>query len=392
LYMTRQDRVKRRVYLDYAATTPMHGDIVQAMIPYMSGMFGNPSSGHTFGQEARAAVEDARVQVASLLGAASDEIVFTSGGTESDNLAVKGVAYANRDKGNHIITTSVEHLAVLEPCRFLQTQGFDVTCLPVDKYGMVDPQRVEKAITDKTILISVMYANNEVGTVEPIIEIGRIAKSKGVYLHTDAVQAVGHVPVNVDELKVDLLSISAHKLSGPKGVGALYVRNGTKITSFLHGGEQEHMRRASTENVTGIVGLGKAMEIAGGEIAAESKRIIKLRDRLIKDLFDRIDHVRLNGHPKLRLPNNVNVSFDYVEGQTVASHLDMAGIAVSTASACQAGHKDPSHVLMTMGYIPEEARNSIRFSLGRESTPDDIDYVMEVLPSIIKKLRKSSHR
>jgi cysteine desulfurase len=390
--MTKKDNAARRVYMDYAATTPMHADVVQAMIPYMSGMFGNPSSGHSFGQEARAAVEEARAQVALLLGAAGDEIVFTSGGTESDNLAIKGVAYANRDKGNHIITTLVEHLAVLEPCRFLQTQGFDVTYLPVDKYGMIDPKTIEKAITKKTILISVMYANNEVGTVEPVIEIGNIAKSKGIYFHTDAVQAVGHVPLNVEGLNVDLLSVSAHKLSGPKGVGALYVRAGTKITSFLHGGEQEHALRASTENVTGIVGLGKAAEIAGGEIAAESKRIVKLRDRLIKDLFDRIDNVRLNGHPKKRLPNNINVSFDNAEGQTVASHLDMAGVAVSTASACQAGHKGPSHVLTAMGYTPEEARNSIRFSLGRESTLDDIDHVMEVLPPIVKKLRKASHR
>jgi cysteine desulfurase len=390
--MTKKDNAARRVYMDYAATTPMHADVVQAMIPYMSGMFGNPSSGHSFGQEARAAVDDARAQVALLLGAAGDEIVFTSGGTESDNLAIKGVAYANRDKGNHIITTLVEHLAVLEPCRFLQTQGFDVTYLPVDKYGMIDPKTIEKAITKKTILISVMYANNEVGTVEPVIEIGNIAKSKGIYFHTDAVQAVGHVPLNVEGLNVDLLSVSAHKLSGPKGVGALYVRAGTKITSFLHGGEQEHALRASTENVTGIVGLGKAAEIAGGEIAAESKRIVKLRDRLIKDLFDRIDNVRLNGHPKKRLPNNINVSFDNAEGQTVASHLDMAGVAVSTASACQAGHKGPSHVLTAMGYTPEEARNSIRFSLGRESTLDDIDHVMEVLPPIVKKLRKASHR
>ena len=390
--MTRDDKATRRVYVDYAATTPMHADVVQAMIPYMSGMFGNPSSGHSFGQEARAAVEDARVQVASLLGAAVDEVVFTSGGTESDNLAVKGIAYANRDRGNHIITTLVEHLAVLEPCRFLQTQGFDVTYLPVDKYGLVDPKTIEKAITKTTILISVMYANNEVGTIEPIIEIGKIAKSKCVYFHTDAVQAAGHVPLNVDELNVDLLSVSAHKLSGPKGVGALYVRGSTKITSFLHGGEQEHALRASTENVTGIVGLGKAAEIASGEIATEPKRIAKLRDRLIKELFDRIDHVRLNGHPKQRLPNNINVSFDFVEGPKVASHLDMAGVAVSTASACQTGHKGPSHVLTAMGYAEEEARNSIRFSLGRESTADDIDYVMEVLPPIIKKLRKASHR
>ena len=390
--MTKKDNVARRVYMDYAATTPMHADVVQAMIPYMSGMFGNPSSGHSFGQEARAAVEEARTQVASLLGAGNDEIVFTSGGTESDNLAVKGVAYANRDKGNHIITTSVEHLAVLEPCRFLQTQGFDVTYLPVDKYGLVYSKAVEKAITKKTILISVMYANNEVGTIEPVIEIGKIAKAKGVYFHTDAVQAVGHVPINVDELSVDLLSVSAHKLSGPKGVGALYVRDGTKITSFLHGGEQEHALRASTENVTGIVGLGKAAEIARGELTAEPKRIGKLRDRLIKELFGRIEHVRLNGHPKLRLPNNINVSIDFVEGPSVASHLDMVGVAVSTASACQTGHKGPSHVLTAMGYAEEEARNSIRFSLGRESTPDDIDYVLEVLPPIIKKLRKASHK
>ena len=390
--MTKEAKSTRRVYLDYAATTPMHADVVQAMIPYMSGMFGNPSSGHSFGQEARAAVEDARVQVALLLGSTNDEIVFTSGGTESDNLAVKGIAYANRDKGNHIITTSIEHPAVLEPCRFLQTQGFDVTYLPVDRYGLVDPKAIEKAITKKTILISVMYANNEVGTVEPIIEIGKIAKSKGVYFHTDAVQAVGHVSINVDELSVDLLSVSAHKLSGPKGVGALYVRDGTKITSFLHGGEQEHTLRASTENVTGIVGLGKAAEIANGDLAAELKRIVKLRDRLIKELFNSIDHVRLNGHHKQRLPNNINVSFDFVEGPKVASHLDMAGIAVSTASACQAGHKGPSHVLTAMGYTEEEARNSIRFSLGRESTANDIDYVMEVLPPIIKKLRKASHK
>jgi cysteine desulfurase len=390
--MTKKDNAARRVYMDYAATTPMHADVVQAMIPYMSGMFGNPSSGHSFGQEARAAVDDARAQVALLLGAAGDEIVFTSGGTESDNLAIKGVAYANRDKGNHIITTLVEHLAVLEPCRFLQTQGFDVTYLPVDKYGMIDPKTIEKAITKKTILISVMYANNEVGTVEPVIEIGNIAKSKGIYFHTDAVQAVGHVPLNVEGLNVDLLSVSAHKLSGPKGVGALYVRAGTKITSFLHGGEQEHALRASTENVTGIVGLGKAAEIANGEMATEPKRIVKLRDGLINELFDRIEHVRLNGHTKLRLPNNINVSFDSVEGPKVASHLDMAGVAVSTASACQAGHKGPSHVLMAMGYSPEETRNSIRFSLGCESTTDDIDYVMEVLPPIVKKLRKASHR
>jgi len=390
--MVKKIKEAKRVYMDYAATTPMHPDVVQAMIPYMSGMFGNPSSGHSFGKEARTAVEEARVQVASLLGAKVDEIVFTSGGTESDNLAIKGIAYANRDKGNHIITTLVEHLAVLEPCRFLQTQGFDVTYLPIDKYGLVDAREVEKAIIPRTILISVMYANNEVGTIEPIVEIGRIAKSKGIYFHTDAVQAAGHVPMSVDELNVDLLSVSAHKLSGPKGVGALYVRGGTKITSFLHGGEQEHALRASTENVTGIVGLGRAAEIARGELAAEHKRIAKLRDRLIKQMFDVIDDVRLNGHPKLRLPNNINVSFEGVEGPKAASHLDMAGVAVSTASACQTGHKGPSHVLTAMGYTEEEARNSIRFSLGRESTAGDIDYVMELLPAIIKKLRKASER
>jgi cysteine desulfurase len=387
--MAGKHKETRRVYLDYAATTPMHADVVQSMIPYMSGMFGNPSSGHSFGHEARAAVEDARVQVALLLGSANYEIVFTSGGTESDNLAIKGIAYANRDKGNHIITTAIEHPAVLEPCRFLQTQGFDVTYLPVDKYGLVDAKAVENAITEKTILISVMYANNEVGTIEPVVEIGRIAKEVGIPFHTDAVQAVGHVPLNVDKLNVDLLSVSAHKLSGPKGIGALYVRDGTKLTSFLHGGEQENTLRASTENVTGIVGLGKAAELAQGEMAEETKRLAGLRDRLIKELFYRIDGVNLNGHPSCRLPNNVNVSFDNVEGPAVASHLDIAGVAVSTTSACHSGRKDPSHVLTAMGRSDDEARNPIRFSLGRESTPDDIDYVTELLPSLIKKLRES---
>ncbi|MEA1958701.1 MAG: cysteine desulfurase NifS [Chloroflexota bacterium] len=380
----------RRIYLDYAATTPMHPDVVDAMIPYMSGVFGNPSSGHSYGQEARAAVDDARAKVASLIGAAIDEIVFTSGGTESDNLALKGVAYANRDRGNHIITTSVEHLAVIEPCRFLRDQGFDVTYLPVDEYGLVDPGDVARAITERTILISVMYANNEVGAIEPIIEIGKITKSRGVYFHTDAVQAAGRLPVNVDELGVDLMSISAHKLYGPKGVGALYVREGVEMVSFLHGGEQEHMRRASTENVMGVVGFGAAMEIAAGEVATEPDRMAALRDRLASGIFERIDGVRLNGHPERRLPNNVNVTFDFVDGQALARQLDMADVAVSTASACQSGRKDPSHVLMAMGYSSDEARNSIRFSLGRETTAEEIDYVLDVLPAIIEGLRKQS--
>ncbi|HUU64244.1 MAG TPA: cysteine desulfurase NifS [Dehalococcoidia bacterium] len=380
----------RRIYLDYAATTPTHPEVVEAMLAYLSDVFGNPSSIHSFGQEAKAVVEESRDKIAALVGARSEEIVFTSGGTEADNFAIKGIAYANEGKGNHIITTTIEHPAVMETCKFLQKRGFEVTYLPVDSYGLVDPQDVKKAISDKTILISVMHANNEVGTIEPIAEIGKIAREKGIYFHTDAVQAVGHIPVKVDELGIDLLAMSAHKLYGPTGVGALYIRKGAKLIPFMHGGEQERRRRAGTENVPAIVGFGKAAEIAQGEIETEAKRLIYLRDKLIKGLVEQIEHIRLNGHPTQRLPNNVNVSIEFVEGESMLLNLDLEGIAASTGSACSSSSLEPSYVLLAMGLSHELAHGSLRFSLGRETTEEDIARVLEVLPRIITKLRAMS--
>jgi len=377
----------KRVYLDYAATTPTHPEVVTAMLPYLNDTFGNPSSIHSFGQEAKGAVEEARETIAALIGAKNDEIVFTSGGTEADNFAIKGIAYANEHRGNHIISSSIEHHAVMEPLKFLERRGFQVTYLPLDQYGTVDPQDVRKAVSEKTILISVMHANNEMGTIEPIAEIGRIAKERGVYFHTDAVQTVGHIPVNVNELGVDLLAISAHKLYGPKGVGALYVRKGTKVAPFMHGGEQERRRRASTENVPGIVGFGKAVQIAQEEMGAEAERLTLLRDELIEGLLERIDSVQLNGHPSKRLPNNVNVSVQYVEGESMLLNLDAEGIAASTGSACSSSSLAPSHVLLALGLSHEQAHGSLRFTLGRETTEEQIGRVLEVLPPIVAKLR-----
>ena len=380
----------RRIYLDHAATTPTRPEVVKAMLPFFADAFGNPSSIHSYGQEAKGAMEEARTKVAELIGARSEEIIFTSGGTESDNYALKGVAFANEYKGNHIITTSIEHHAVLEVCKFLGRRGFRITYLPVDKYGLVDPDDVRKAITDKTILISAMHASNEVGTIEPISEMGKIAKEAGVYFHTDAVQTVGHIPVNVDELKVDLLSISAHKLYGPKGAGGLYVRKGTKLVPLMHGGEHERRRRAGTENVPGIVGLGKAAELAGQEIGKEAERLAYLRDKLIEGLVERIDHIRLNGHPRKRLPNNVNVSIDFVEGESMLLNLDLEGICASTGSACSSASLEPSHVLLALGLSPEQAHGSLRFTFGRENTEADVERVLEVLPGIVAKLRAMS--
>jgi cysteine desulfurase len=380
----------KRIYLDYAATTPTHPEVVEAMLPYFSDAFGNPSSIHSFGQEAKAAIEEARDQVAALIGARREEIVFTGGGTEADNFALKGVASANEKRGNHIITTSIEHHAVMETCKFLERRGFEVTYLPVDNYGVVAPEDVNKAITDKTILISVMHANNEVGTVEPIAEIGRIARERGVYFHTDAVQTVGRIPVDVNELGVDLLAMSAHKLYGPKGVGALYIRKGTRIIPFMHGGEQERRRRASTENVAGIVGFGKAVEIAQEEMGEEVKRVIPLRDKLITGLCQQIDHTRLNGHPSQRLPNHVNVSIEFVEGESMLLNLDLEGIAAATGSACSSSSLEPSHVLLAMGLSHELAHGSLRFTLGRETTEEEIDRVLVVVPKIVATLRAMS--
>ena len=380
----------KRIYLDYAATTPTHPEVVKAMLPYFTDIFGNPSSIYSYGQEAKGAIEEARAKVADLIGARGEEIVFTSGGTEADNFTLKGVAFANENKGNHIITSPIEHHAVIETCRFLERRGFRITCLPVDEYGGIDPGDVRKAITDKTILISVMQANNEMGTIEPIAEIGRIAREAGIYFHTDAVQAVGHIPVDVNELGVDLLSMSAHKLYGPKGVGALYIRKGTKLVPLIHGGEQEKKRRASTENVPGIVGLGKAVELARQDMTEEAERLTYLRDRLIKGLLERIDHSRLNGHPRHRLPNNVNVSVDYVEGESMLLNLDLEGICASTGSACSSANLEPSHVLLALGLSPEQAHGSLRFSLGKWTTEEEIERVLEVLPRVVAKLRAMS--
>jgi len=379
-----------RIYLDYAATTPTHPKVVKAMLPYFTDAFGNPSSIYSYGQEAKGAIEEARVKVADLIGAQNEEIVFTSGGTEAGNFALKGVAFANENRGNRIITSAIEHHAVMETCKFLERGGFSVTYLPVDGYGLVDPGDVRRAITDKTILISVMHASNEVGTIEPITEIGRIAREAGIYFHTDAVQTVGHIPVDVNELGVDLLSMSAHKLYGPKGVGALYIRKGTKLVPFMHGGEQERRRRASTENVPGIVGFGKAVELAQQEMSKEAERMAYLRDQLINGILERIDHTRLNGHPLNRLPNNVNISVDFVEGESMLLNLDLEGICASTGSACSSSSLEPSHVLLAMGLSPEQAHGSLRFSLGKWTSEEEIERVLDVLPGIVAKFRAMS--
>lgn len=381
----------RQVYLDNNATTRMRKEILDAMMPYMTDIYGNASSVHQFGRTARIAIDEARAKVATLLGAASaEEIIFTSGGTESDNYAIKGVASALKSKGNHIITSAIEHHAVLNTCKFLaETEGCKVTYLGVDKYGVINTDELKKAITDKTILITIMYANNEMGTVEPIVEIGNIAKEKGIYFHTDAVQAVGKLPFSVKEMNVNLLSMSAHKIYGPKGMGALYIKKGTKATPQMHGGHHEMNKRAGTENVSGIVGLGKAAELAKKDIVEEGK-IKDLRDYLYKGITSKIKDVRLNGHPEKRLPNTLNVSFTYLEGESIILNLDMEGIAASTGSACTSGTLEPSHVLTAMAVDPVNTQGSVRFSLGRDNTKEDMDYVIDVLPPIIKRLRAMS--
>jgi cysteine desulfurase len=379
----------KRIYLDYAATTPTHPDVVEAMLPYFSDSFGNPSSIYSYGQEAKGAVEKAREQVATLINARDEEIVFTSGGTEADNFAIEGVAFGNPEH-NHIITSAIEHHAVIETCKFLERRGFEITYLPVDSEGLVDPDDAKKAVTEKTCLISIMHANNEVGTIQPIKELAAIAREAGVYFHTDAVQSTGQIPVDVGDLGVDLLSMSAHKLYGPKGVGALYIRKGTKLVPFMHGGGQERNRRGSTENVPGIVGFGKATEIAREVMAGEIERQTRLRDRLIKSILEQIDGVRLNGHPTKRLPNNVNVSIDYVEGESMLLNLDLENICASTGSACTSSSLEASHVLLALGLGHEQAHSSLRFTIGKWTAEEDIDRVIEVLPGIVTKLRAMS--
>jgi cysteine desulfurase len=380
----------KRVYLDYAATTPTDPEVVKAMEPYFFKEFGNPASIHAEGQAAKKAMEDAREELADFLGADPAEIIFNSGGTEANNTAIEGVAYALEKKGNHIITSAIEHHAVSEPCKFLEKRGFKTTCVGVDKNGLVSPEEIKKAITDKTILISVMHANNEIGTIQPVAEIGRIAREKGVYFHTDAVQSVGHIPVKANDLNVDLLSLSAHKFYGPKGVGALYVRKGTRLERFLHGGDQERGRRASTQNIPGIVGLGKAIELCAAKMDAEVKFQTDLRDRLIKEIPRRIPEVSLNGHPTQRLPNNVNFSIKYIEGESILLNLDMLGIAASTGSACTSTSLEPSHVLLAIGLPHEIAHGSLRLTIGRWTKKEDIDYLLEQLPAVVEKLRAMS--
>ncbi|MEW5762402.1 MAG: cysteine desulfurase NifS [Bacillota bacterium] len=378
----------QRIYLDHAATTPTHPEVARAMLPYLSAeAFGNPSTAYAFGQEAKKALEKAREQVAALIGAAPDEIFFTSGGTESDNWALRGAACARARDGKHIITSSIEHHAVLDVCRLLEQDGFRVTYLPVDPSGLVDPEAVRAAITPETVLISVMHANNEVGTVEPIAEIAAVAREAGICFHTDAVQTVGHIPVNVDELGVDLLSIAAHKLYGPKGVGALYIRKGTQMAPLIVGGAQERGLRAGTENVPGIVGFGKAAEIARRELPQVIPRVRELRDMLRTGLQERVPGLRLNGHPERRLPQNVSVTVPGVEGEALVMALDQEGIAVSTGSACSTGATDPSHVILALGVPPELARGAVRMTLGRGTTKEDIERVLEVFPRVVHRLR-----
>lgn len=380
----------KRIYLDHAATTPVHPEVLQEMLPYFGEVFGNPSSPHALGQEAKRAVERARTEVASFLGAFPDEIVFTSGGSESNNFALKGVARSLSAKGRHLITTSIEHHSVLEACRSLSQEGFEVTYLPVDSHGLVDPRDVRKSLRPDTILISVMHANNEVGTIQDIAEIGRTALEAGVFFHTDAVQTFGHIPTRVDELHVSLLTASAHKLYGPKGVGILYVREGTPVSPLIHGGDQERRRRGSTLNVPGIVGMAKAVRIARETMDEEGARLAALRQVLTEGMLSRIEKSRLNGHPTRRLPNNVSVSIEGIEGISVLIDLDSQGITCSTGAACTTSSVKPSHVLTALGLPEDLARGSLRFSLGRSTSQEDIHRVLDVLDRIVERLRALS--
>ncbi|NLI60538.1 MAG: cysteine desulfurase NifS [Clostridiales bacterium] len=382
--------MKKSVYLDHAATTNTKKEVLDEMLPYFVEEYGNPSSIHSYGRQAKKAIDKAREKVARALNARFEEIFFTGGGTEADNWAIKGVALANQNKGKHIITSAIEHHAVLFTCEYLEKRGFEVTYLPVDSYGLVDPKEVEKAIRPDTSLISIMFANNEIGTIQPIKEIGKIAKEKGVYFHTDAVQAIGQVDIDVNDMNIDLLSLSGHKIYGPKGIGALYVRKGTRLTPLLHGGTQERNRRAGTENIPGIIGLGKAVEIAYENMEKNNQHLLRLRDRLIEGIMERIEDVTLNGHPTSRLPGNVNMSFRYIEGESLLLSLDMKGIAASSGSACTSGSLDPSHVLLAIGLSHETAHGSLRMTLGDDNTDEDIDYVLETLPPIVKRLREMS--
>ncbi len=381
----------QKVYLDNAATTKVWDEVVEAMLPYFTEYFGNPSSLHLFAREAGKGLDTARAQVAKALNARPEEIIFTGGGSESDNMVLRGIPEAYKKKGKHVITSAVEHHAVLHTLEAMEKEGrVEVTYLPVDEYGMVTAEQVEKAIRPDTVLVSIMFANNEVGTIMPIEQIGETCKKYGVLFHTDAVQAVGHVPVDVEKMHIDLLSLSGHKFHGPKGVGALYVRKGVRIPALILGGAQERRKRAGTENVPGIVGMGKAIELATAELEDNAAKMKVLRDRLIFGIPARIPDVKLNGHPTERLPNNVNFSIRFIEGESILLMLDLNGIAASSGSACTSGSLDPSHVLLAMGLPHEVAHGSLRLTLSEFTTPEEIDYVLDTLPPIVEKLRAMS--
>ncbi len=380
----------RRVYFDYNATTPIHPDVAAYVRDFFYDLFGNPSSLHWAGRLVRPYVDDARSQVAQLIKAKPEEIVFTSCGTEADNQAIKGVAYAYGDRGRHIITTKVEHPAVLNTCRYLEEKGFSVTYLDVDGRGLVDPEQVKKAITKETILISIMYGNNETGTLLPIREIGAIARERGILFHSDMVQAMGKIGIDVNDLNVDLGSFSGHKVYAPKGVGALYIREGLEIDNLIHGGHQEMGRRGGTENMIGIVAFGKACELTMNEMPEEGSTIEFLRTRLLDGLMERVDQVHLNGNQEKRLPNTLNLSFEHVESESLLISLDLQGIAVSSGSACSSGSSEPSHVLLAMGIAPTICQSAIRISLGRGNTEEDIDYALDVIPDAVRRLREIS--
>jgi len=376
-----------KIYMDYAATTPVRPEVLKAMKPFFGEKFGNASSIHKWGREAKEALDSARTTIAKALGCKESEIVFTSGGTEADNLALIGATFANCEKGKHIITSAIEHPAVLDTCKWLAKNGFEVTYVPVDKYGLVNPEEVEIAIREDTILVSVMHANNEIGTIQPIEEIGRICKSKGVLFHTDAVQTFCHVPI--DLTNVDMLSVSSHKIGGPKGIGALFVRTGVRLEPLIHGGGQERAMRSGTENVAGIIGFAEAVKIGMKEMPRESRRLEQLRDKLIAGAL-KIDSAALTGHPNNRLPNNASFWFKFIEGEALGLTLDAEGIASSTGSACSSKSLEPSHVLLACGLKAHEAHGSLRLTIGRATTRADVDYVLKVLPGVVEKLRKIS--
>lgn len=379
-----------RIYLDHAATTPVKPEVLDAMMPYFTQSFGNPSSIYQVAQINKKAIDDAREMIAKHLGANTNEIFFTSGGTEADNWAIKGIVEANKNKGNHIITTKIEHHAVLHTCEYLEKQGFEVTYLDVNEEGVIDLEALKAAIKDTTILISIMYANNEVGTIMPIKEIGAIAKEHGIAFHTDAVQAIGQVRIDVKEQNIDALSLSGHKIYGPKGIGVLYIRRGLRITNLIHGGAQERGRRAGTENVPAIVGIAKAMELAYTDFEAKNERIKGLRDKLMNGILESIPYSKLNGSSTNRLTNNVNIGFEFVEGESLLLLLDMNGVAASSGSACTSGSLDPSHVLLALGLPHEKAHGSLRLTLGENSTEEEVDYVLEKLPAIVQRMRDMS--